>query len=103
MPFPHFLFFRGMTDFHDKQATFNPSFGQGMTQALQHAYVLQETLDKHLYQYPVHDLTGVSIKFQHAAAGVANNCWSAVEPSDLAWPSTEGKRTKYTLPFVNSQ
>lgn len=65
-----------------------------MTHAVMHAKILKDLLDKHLYDYPLHDFSGVSQKFQKAASSVSGNFWAGVEPNDLEWPTTEGERTK---------
>jgi len=74
-------------------ATFNPSFGQGMTHAIFHVNALRGIFQQHCTQFPIHDFGGLSQKFQQAAAPLSNNFWSVVEPNDLQWPTTEGSRS----------
>jgi len=79
----------------DTVVTFNPSFGQGMTNAVMHAGALKDVLDAHIKDWPLHNFAGVSKKFQKAASAISFNFWAGVEPNDLQWPTTEGERTRF--------
>jgi len=77
----------------DAVATFNPAFGQGMTQASMHALNFSKLLTAHMTEYPLHDFRGFAHRFQREAAQVAQTFWMIVEPEDLSYPSTDGPRT----------
>jgi len=79
----------------DSVATFNPSYAQGMTQAIVHVDILLNSFQQHMREYPVHDFSGLSTKFQKEASLISNNFWTAVQANDLEWPATEGERTRF--------
>jgi len=80
---------------HLFQSTFNPAFGQGMTQAAMHAQILDRVFLEHNLKYPLHDFGGLAAKFQREASVISNAFYQGNVPLDLDLPHAEGPRNLY--------
>jgi len=77
----------------DSIACFNPTFGQGMTQASCHVMEMHKVFLEHISSKPYVNLDGISKIIQKRAAINTSEYWMASTSEDLNRSTTVGKRS----------
>jgi len=75
----------------DAVCSFNPTFGQGMTHAIQCAEILNDMFEKITHSPQLVCLDGLAHEFQKAQSKISAHYWNGNKPEDICRPSTKEK------------